>query len=505
MKFTFLKTGRSIALSTMVALGCIPAASAQNALTIAIDPLITMDPAFARGTGQDLSILSQLYSSLTTFNPQGEVVGDLALEWSTKDAKEYTFKLRDGVKFADGEPLDAAAVVWNIERMKNPETKATANTDFNLIESATAVDPTTLVIKTTAPWVDLPKRMSWFFMLPPKWTESHNPKVDVNPSGAYNLVDYELSSHVTLKANPDYYGQAPGFKDVTYRVVPNTATRISALKSGEIQASLRIDAVDLDQLKSLPGYKVGAIGGRRVHVLRFNTNHEATGKLKVRQAINYAINKELITKTIYRGLTQPATTQVLNSADSGFNPELKAWPYDADKAKALLAEAGYPNGLELTIGVTGEAGFIQAVQATEAMSAQLAEVGVKLNIKTVPGNTFVSFLRDKENAPDMVYLGYVSSSNAQAELMGQFASTAPYTWGPVPAGYDEAVTAAKTAPDAAEQVKNVRLAAQIAADDAMVVYLWPQPQTYAVSDKVEWTIRADDWVKATDMKPAAAN
>ena len=250
---------------------------------------------------------------------------------------------------------------------------------------------------------------------------------------------------------------------------------------------------------------MGAIGGRRVHVLRFNTNHEATGKLKVRQAINYAINKELITKTIYRGLTQPATTQVLNSADSGFNPEMKAWPYDADKAKALLAEAGYPNGLELTIGVTGEAGFIQAVQATEAMSAQLAEVGVKLNIKTVPGNTFVSFLRDKENAPDMVYLGYVSSSNAQAELMGQFASTAPYTWGPVPAGYDEAVTAAKTAPDAAEQVKNVRLAAQIAADDAMVVYLWPQPQTYAVSDKVEWTIRADDWVKATDMKPAAAN
>lgn len=503
MKTGVMNIMRGAALSGLVAVASIQAASAQTGLTIAIDPLITMDPAFARGTGQDLSILSQLYSSLTTFNPQGEVVGDLALEWSTTDAKEYTFKLREGVKFANGEALDAAAVVWNIERMKNPETKATANTDFNLIESATAVDPTTLVIRTTAPWVDLPKRLSWFFLIAPQWASENNPKVDVNPSGPYSLIDYDLSSHVTLKANPDYYGDAPGFEDVTYRVVPNTATRISGLKSGEIDVSLRIDAVDIPQLQGLPNYDVGAIGGRRVHVLRFNTNRDAVSKLQVREAINFAINKELITKAIYRGMTAPAKSQVLNPADSGFNPDLEAWPYDPEKAKALLAEAGYADGLELTIGVTGEAGFIQAIQATEAIASQLAEVGIKLNIKTIPGNTFVSFLRDEENAPDLVYLGYVSSSNAQAELMGQFASPAPYTWGPVPAGYDEAVVAAKTAPNEEEQAKNVRLAAQIAADDAMLVYLWPQPQTYAVSDKVEWTIRADDWVKATDMTPAS--
>lgn len=475
------------------------AALAQDSLTLAIDPLITLDPAFARGTGQDLSILSQIYSALTTYTPEGELVGDLATGWTDKGATEFTFTLREGVRFANGEPLDAAAVVWNINRMKAPETQATANTDFNLIASAEALDATTLVIRTSQPWVDLPRRMSWFFLLAPEWAASHNPKIAVNESGPYRLESYDFASHVSLVRNPDYYGASPAHAAVTYRVIANTPARIAGLRSGEIDASLKIDPIDLAQLAALPDYTVGAVAGRRVHVLRFNLDHPAVADLRVRQAINFAINRELITKSLYRGLIEPATPQVLNPADAGYDPDLPVWPYDPERAKALLAEAGHGAGLTLTIGATGEAGYIQGMPAVQAIAGMLAEVGITLQIQTVPGASWVSFLRDKANAPDMAYLGYVSGSNAPAELLGQFVTTAPYTWGTMPEAYDAAVAAAKTAADPESQRAALRQAVHTAADQALLVYLWAQPQTFAKRKGLEWTIRADDWVKASDI------
>jgi peptide/nickel transport system substrate-binding protein len=495
---------RSFAFVGMLAAAQVLSASTVFAdeLNLAVDPLITMDPAFARGMSQDLSILSQIYSSLTRVDPNGDLVGDLATSWDNVDGKEFTFKLREGVTFADGEPLDASAVVWNIMRLKNPATQATANTDFDLIESIVATDPQTVVVKTSKPFLDLPRRLSWTNFIAPKWSETHNPKVEVNPSGPYVLVDYDFSSHVKLKANEKFYGPKPAYEDVNYRVIANTPTRLAGLRSGELDTSLRIDSVDMESLKTLEGYNVGAIEGPRTLILRFHMGHKAISDVRVRQAINYAIDKKLITSTLYRGLTEPVTTQLLKPKDNGFNPDFTAWPYDPERARQLLAEAGYADGLELRVGTTGEAGYLQAVPSTQAIASQLEAVGIKLKIETIPGASWVTYLRDEEKAPDMVLLAYLSNSGSPSDLLQQFTSAAPYTWGTMPEAYDSAVAQAKSASSPEEQATFLRQATQTMFDEALIVYLWPLPQTYAVSKKVDWKIRSDDWIRASDMRPA---
>ncbi|WP_028035036.1 ABC transporter substrate-binding protein [Chelativorans sp. J32] len=318
--------------------GGAPALAAEDTVTVASLPLLTFDPAFAR-TVQDLSIMSQVYSSLTTASfVDGNLTGNLAREWSDVDGKEFTFKLVPGAKFANGEPLDAHAVVWNFKRLMDPATQATVITDFNLITSVEAPDAETVIIKTSTPWLELPRRLSAISFIAPEWAKTHNPKVEVNPSGPYTVVDYDFASHVTLKRNENYFGEKPAFENAIYRVIGNNQTRVTSLRSGELNFANGISPLDVEQLSSLEDLKVGAIPGRRVHVLRFNMLRDNVKDVRVRQALNYAINKELITKTIYRGQTSPASTQALIPGQVGFDETMTPWPYDPDKARQLLAE-----------------------------------------------------------------------------------------------------------------------------------------------------------------------
>jgi len=480
--------------------GGAPALAAEDTVTVASLPLLTFDPAFAR-TVQDLSIMSQVYSSLTTASfVDGNLTGNLAREWSDVDGKEFTFKLVPGAKFANGEPLDAHAVVWNFKRLMDPATQATVITDFNLITSVEAPDAETVIIKTSTPWLELPRRLSAISFIAPEWAKTHNPKVEVNPSGPYTVVDYDFASHVTLKRNENYFGEKPAFENAIYRVIGNNQTRVTSLRSGELNFANGISPLDVEQLSSLEDLKVGAIPGRRVHVLRFNMLRDNVKDVRVRQALNYAINKELITKTIYRGQTSPASTQALIPGQVGFDETMTPWPYDPDKARQLLAEAGYENGLTLSLGVSEE--YLQAPQAAQAIAAQLAEVGVTVELNIVPTAIWTSFITNAENGTDLVYLGFSSTTGTSTEVMNQFTSKGRYTWGPANASYDAKVDAVKAATTIEQQAELIREANRILADDAQLVYLWPQPFTYAISKNIEWTPRPDDRPRASDMRPA---
>lgn len=475
----------------------------NSSLTIAIGTLLTLDPAFARGSGTDLSILSQIYSSLTTLNPSNQVVGDLATKWVQTKPTQWTFTLRSGAKFDDGEPLDASTVVWNYERMMDPSLNATANTNLDLIKSVTAVNATTVVFNTKAPWLDLPRRMSWFFFLPPVWTKTHNPKIEAMPSGPYNLVSWNPTSKVVLKRNPNYYGTKPAFENVTYLVLPDDAMKLAALQSGEVDAAFGVDPVDMPELQSNSQFNVGSTEGTTVAELRFNTQQgQPTADVRVREAINYAINREAITESIYRGLVKPAATEVLPPGYDGYDSQLQPWPYDPAKARELLKEAGYGSGLNLTLATTGEANYVGAPEASQAIASQLGQVGIHVTIKTVAGADWTSFLRQVKTAPQMVFLGYTSQSGSANELLGQFISSAPYTWGPVPQAYDNAVAAANSAPTKAAETAAIHTALKVALDTAQVAWLWPLPQTYVVNKNLSWTPRADQWIKASDFKPA---
>jgi len=467
---------------------------------LAIDTVTALDPAHARATGGDLSVLSQVLSSLTTLDANGKLIGDLATSWDVNSATQFTFHLNPKAKFQNGKPLDAAVVQWNFQRMMDPAIKATANTDLNLIARVDVVDPQTVVFHTKDPWLELPRRMSWMFLLEPEWTKAHNPKVEVNASGAYRMVSFNPGGDIVLEVNPDFYGKPPAIRKVIYRGIDNAAARISGIRGGEIDGTLRIDPIDLAQLQSLSDYTVGAKEGQRYHVMKFHFGHQPLADIRVRQAINYAINKEAITKAIFRGYVGPGTTQVLNPQTPGFNTSYKPWPYDPEKAKALLAQAGYGSGLTLTLKTSAEGSSLAVSPITQIMAAQLAQVGVKLQVTLLPYSAFLALRTQPELAPDFTYAGYVSQSNSATELFGQYSSKGPYAWGPMPPAFDKAISVEREATDADTQITDIKAASQAMLDDVLEVFLFIQPQTYAINKRLNWKARTDDWIKASEME-----
>ncbi|QEW20882.1 ABC-transporter substrate-binding protein [Marinibacterium anthonyi] len=495
------RTTLKMAAASLAAAAAPGALLAQSGtpLVLAVDAITTLDPAFTRATGGNLSICSQVMSSLTTITATGELVGDLATSWEVDSPTQFTFHLNPDAKFENGKPLDASVIAWNFARMMDPDLKATADTDFDLIDRVEAPDPHTAVFYTKSPWLELPRRMSWFFFLEPEWAASHNPKVEVMSSGAYKVVSFDPGGDVVLQANPGFHGAAPSIPNVTYRSIGNAAARISGLRGGEIHASLRIDPIDLAQLQGLPDYDVGAKEGQRYHVMKFHFGHEPLQDIRVRQAINYAINKDAITKAVFRGYVGPGTTQVLNPQTPGFDDTMTPWPYDPEKARALLAEAGYGDGLKLTLKTSAEGSSLSVSPITQIVAAQLKEVGIDLEVVLLPYSAYLALRTQPEEAPDLTYAGYVSQSNSAIELFGQYSQQGPYAWGEYPPAFGEGIEAARSATDEDTQIQTIKDTSGVMLDTVMEVFLWIQPQTYAIHKKLNWMARTDDWIKAADM------
>jgi len=479
-----------------------PAVAADiESVTVGIEPLTTLDPGKGRATRGDLAISSQIYSSLTSVDEDGKLVGDLALEWTQTAPTEWTFKLRDDAFFEDGSPLDADVVAWNLNRMlKGPDAPMPAATGMRLIADVVAKDATTVVFTTSEPFLDLPRRLAWTYFIEPGWAQTHDPATEAMGSGPYTLVSWDPAGDVVLELNEKYYGNKPAVPHATYRVIPNEATRLAALRGGELDAAFGIDPLSVGQLQSEDSLNVGAIDANKMQTMRINMGAPHMDDLRVRQGGNYAINKEAITKSVYAGLVGPGSTQILGPLYDGFEPDRKPWPYDPEKARALLAEAGLSDGITIRLG-TAETGYVGAAQATQAIAAQLGQVGINVEIETIPYANWVKYLRDP-NGPALTFLAWGSQSVSTPEILAQLVSGAPYAIGPVPAAYDAAVAAATGASDEATKLAEIAKALQVTEDEAMTVFLWPQPQTYAISKKLDWKVRMDDWVRVYDIRPA---
>lgn len=477
------------------------AQSTLERVTVGIEPLTTLDPHRGRATRGDLAISSQIYSSLTTVNEDGELVGDLALSWELTSPTEWTFTLRDDAAFEDGSPLNAEVIVWNLTRMlRGPNGAMPAATGMQLVADFTAPNPTTLVITTSATFLDLPRRLAWTYFLSPAWAEANDPATAAMGSGPYTLVSWDRAGDTVLVRNEAYYGTKPDVLNPTYRVIPNEATRLAALQSGELDAAFGVDPISLPQLQAVPGLTAGAIDANKSQCLRINFAAPHMDDLRVRQAINYAINKEAITRSVYQGLVGPGSAQVLGPLYEGYEPDRPAWPYDPDRARALLAEAGLGGGFTLKLG-NAETGYVGSGLATQAIAAQLAQVGIIVEIETVPYANWVTYLRD-EAGPALTFLSFGSQSVSSPEILAQFISAGPYSHGPVPQGFDEAQLAATSAATQEDKLTAIAECVRIMADEAMLVFLWPQPQTYAIADRLNWKPRMDDWVRVSDIHPA---
>jgi peptide/nickel transport system substrate-binding protein len=340
----------------------------------------------------------QLYDGLTGYELQQSteippLKPDLATSWKTNaDATEWTFKLREGVTFTDGTPFNAAAVVFNFKRYTDPHFKWTspeligqAATFAGIVESAEEVGPYEVKLKTLAPDSHLPEDITTAFMASPTAVKKEGVKgFGAHPvgTGPFEFGSETQGQELELLPNPDYWAGAPKLEKLILKPLPDPAARIAALRSGAVNW---IEYPMPDDVASLESEGFQVLANSYDHIWPWVLNSSA-GPMKdprVRQALNYAIDREAMADSLLQGTAEPAY-QIAPHANAAYTPKNDLYSYDPAKAKELLAEAGYPSGFSMTVEYpTGGSGNMIPQPMNEALQQELAAVGIQVKLKPV--------------------------------------------------------------------------------------------------------------------------
>ena len=349
----------------------------------------------------DFRILMNVYDGLVRYKSGTlEVEPALAESWEiSEDGTVYTFTLREGVTFHDGSALDAEAVVFNFERMLNEDHPYHDTGPFPLsfffsaVEAVEAVDARTVRFTLSEPYAPFLSNLAYptGLIVSPAAVEEHGPDFGRNPSGTgpFRFVEWESNSRVVVERNPDHWDGAPSLEAVVFRPITDANTRVAEMLSGGIDLMVEVPPDSIAQFESDPSYVVHEQVGPHVWFLILNAKEGPTADKKVRQAINYAIDKQAIVENVLQGTAEVAAGPVAPAFSWAYNEGLEPYPHDPEKARQLIEEAGAA-GAELTFYVTeGGSGMLDPVAMGTAIQADLEEVGFDVTIETYEWNTFL--------------------------------------------------------------------------------------------------------------------
>jgi len=397
-------------------------ASAQGARTITIAltvDAVTLDP-FNTNDNLSLTIERCVFDGLVGFTPDYKLRPELATSWeASKDAKTFTFHLRPNVKFHDGTPLNAAAVKLNFDRARDPANKLTRLSLVNMIASIDAVDDTTVRFNLSAPF----GAMLYNFahpssrMISPAAIAKGADYVARNPigSGPFRFVSWTPGQQVLLERNPNFWQSGvPQADRLIIKPVPEDATRVAMLLGGDAHFIYPVPAVQIDAVKKAQGVSLQARWSIYANWVAMNCQHEPFKNVKVRQALNYGVDKQAIVKVVDNGYSRPLDAPNTPGV-AGYSPvQPGGWPYDVAKAKSLLNEAGFPRGFEATLWTGNATG---ALRLGEALQQMLAKIGVNLHLTPMEAGT-LNAVRTKP----------VADNQSQMNLAGWSPSTGDADW-----------------------------------------------------------------------------
>lgn len=357
----------------------------------------TLDPQFITDI-PTFRVVGSMYEGLTAQNEEGKIIPALATSWTVDDdQRTWTFKLREGVRFHDGSPFNAEAVKFTFDRLMNPDTGSPRRSTLAAVESVDVVDNNTVRIVTKAPYAPLLAQLSTYnaYIMSPEHVKKVGEKVREMPSGTgpFKLKSWQPGERLTVVRNDDYWGEKALLDSVTFTVVPEDSARTLLLLSGQADVISGVPTVMLDRLKKSGTINVIQKPGYRTIYLGMNLARPPFDDIKVRHAVAYAINKEALLKGVLNGIGTLGGSYE-SSVIAGSATDLPPYPYDPAKAKALLAEAGYPDGFTTDFYVpTGR--YTMDRQLGEAIQAQLAEVGIRATIQAPEISSYLSTLSQK--------------------------------------------------------------------------------------------------------------
>lgn len=365
----------------------------------------TFDPHLTTGRASE-SFMSNVFDGLTLHNQEGELVPGLATSWEPLDDLTWEFTLREGVTFHNGEPFNAEAVKFTLDRVLDPDRNATIQPLLQNITEVEIVDDYTVLIKIAEPDLLLPARLAELYgsIMPPQYVQEQGDEyIALNPigTGPFIFQEWVKDDHITLIANEDYWGGAPEAKEVTFRPIKENGARVAALLAGEVDIINGIPVVQESIVSNFPGVRSIRVPVPRIYYMSLDVRKPPFDDVRVRQAVNYAVDRQAIVDNLFSGFGVPAAVN-FPRASWGFNPELAPYPYDPEKAMELLAEAGYPDGFEVEFDT-----FVGRLPAhdtiAQAVIAQLGEVGIEVEVNAFEFGAFSERRIGDEHAPIFVY------------------------------------------------------------------------------------------------------
>ena len=420
--------GIGLVLLAVAAVSTATAAPPKDAMVIGLlaEP-VTMDPPQITDLNST-RVIKRMFEGLTAQElGTYKIIPGLAQSWDiSKDGLTYTFHLRPNVKFHDGTPLTAEAVKFCFDRQLNDQGPFYATGTYPYVKGflgnvagVEVVNPTTVQIRLKSPLTPFLQYLAHhsLYIYSPEALKKWGKDIVKHPvgTGPFKLETWEPGVRVVLARNDQYWGGAPKVRQAIYVPIIEAQARLSAIKTGEIDLTMDVPPDSLADLRKDPDVVVAETNSSAVWYVVLNTRHPALKDKRVRQALNYAVQKEAIIRDILKGTAIVATTPLSPVYGPYHEDKTVRYPYDPEKAKALLKEAGYANGFDVTFFVPESGSGMQSpVEMGTVIQANLAAVGVRAKIQTMEWG---AYLKKYLDGPDMAEMSWNPSIGDPDHMM----------------------------------------------------------------------------------------
>lgn len=497
-----LKRGLGLGLAATILTA--PAAIAQTPPGVLVVGQIaepkSLDP-HAVTAVNDFRILMNVYDGLVRYRDGTlEVEPALATGWTiSEDGTEYTFELRSGVTFHDGAPFNAQAVEFNFDRMLD-ENHPYHDTGpfplsffFSALEDTEAVDEDTVKFTLKEPYAPFLSNLAYptGLIVSPEAVKKHGADFGRNPSGTGPFVfgEWEANTRVVVTRNAGYWDGPPSLEAVVFRPITDANTRVAEMLSGGIDVMVEIPPDSVSTFDG-NGFMLHEQAGPHVWFLILNAKEGPFADKRMRQAVNYAIDKKALVENVLQGTAQIAAGPTPPAFAWAYNDALRPYPHDAGKARALIEESGHA-GASLTFYVTeGGSGMLDPVAMGAAIQADLAEVGLDVAIETYEWNTFLGKVNPGlEGKADMAEMAWMTNDPDTLPFLALRTGAWPDKGG-FNSGYysnpkvDALLEAARGSTDQAERARLYKEMQTIVHDDAPWAFIANWKQNAATADAV---------------------
>ena len=465
-----------------------------------VDPT-TMDPQNHMETPA-WNVHLQMFDTLLQRDADIKIKPMLAESYRIVNDLTWEFKLRKGVKFHNGEDFNAAAVKFVLERMADPKLKLRQTVFQGIIDRVDVVDDYTVRIVTKKPYPVMDAMLCIYGqVIPPKYFQEKGPAhFAINPvgTGAFKFVRWVKDDHILLEANNQYWRGAPKIKKVIFRPIPEATTRVAALQTGEADIIVNIPP-HLMKLMDWKGRSfVSKVPSVRVIYMAFDTTKGGpVADKKVRQAIAMGVNMDTNIKKILEGngilLGSPFTEKHF-----GYDPKIKPYPHDPEKAKKLLAEAGYPNGFDFTLN--SPAGrYLNDKEMAEAVAGDLRKIGIRANVKTHEWGTYMTNMMYAHNAAPAYILGWGNTSFDADFTINPLMRTGMLLSNVSIPKLDALIDQGISTMDKQKRLKIYSDAAKVIHDEVPWGWVYQQVDIYGANERVNFKARTDELLPVFDM------